>query len=120
MVINHKKLIKLLHSGWQSGGWENHWGDWLKADKKKFPSGLKEVAQKIKGKGLKPGIWIAPFLVNQNSEIIKNHPDWLVKTGDQTTDGLRVTVMDEYFPYKRDILDVTNPEVLDYIDKVLE
>ena len=53
-------------------GWNNAWGDWLTYDKKKFPSGLKQCAQKIKSLGFKPSIWIAPFLVSPHAAIVKS------------------------------------------------
>ena len=35
--------------------------DWYVTDKQKFPHGMKWLADYIRGKGLKPGIWLIPF-----------------------------------------------------------
>lgn len=60
-------------------GYQTAVGDWLSIDKKKFPNGMKPVADKIHEKGLKAGIWLAPFGAQRGSKIAAEHPDWLVK-----------------------------------------
>lgn len=60
-------------------GYQTAVGDWLSIDKKKFPNGMKPVADKIHEKGLKAGIWLAPFGAQRGSKIATEHPDWLVK-----------------------------------------
>jgi len=58
-------------------GFQSTHGDWQ--GNQRFPHGLKWLCDSIKSLGLKPGIWIAPFVVAENSEVYKNHPDWLLK-----------------------------------------
>ena len=60
-------------------GYETYVGDWLDVDKTKFPNGLKGIVSKIKEKGFKAGIWLAPFAAETNSKLFKEHQDWLVK-----------------------------------------
>jgi alpha-galactosidase len=100
-------------------GWVTKWGDWLTVDKKKFPSGLKNLSGRVKELGLKSGIWVAPFLVDPNSRLAKEHPNWLAKKDGEFVEGLRLTSFDKYLPYKKYILDVTNSEVVDYLDTIL-
>ncbi len=59
-------------------GYQTAVGDWLNLNKK-FPSGLKKLAGKIKTHGFKAGIWLAPFMVARNSELFKTQPDWFQK-----------------------------------------
>ncbi len=61
-------------------GWQTAVGDWLSIDEKKFPSGLKAVTDRIAelGKG-KAGIWLAPFVCEEKSELFKSHKEWLLK-----------------------------------------
>lgn len=54
-------------------------GEWLNIDKKKFPNGMKPIADAIHAKGLQAGIWLAPLGIQHNSSFVKEHPDWLVK-----------------------------------------
>jgi alpha-galactosidase len=53
-------------------------GDWF-VNKKKLPSGLHGLAKKINRMGLDFGIWIEPEMVNPNSELFRNHPDWAIQ-----------------------------------------
>lgn len=60
-------------------GYENFVGDWLTCHPKKFPNGMKPIAEAIHDKGYLAGIWVAPFSVQRVSAVAKEHPDWLLK-----------------------------------------
>jgi len=53
-------------------------GDWY-VDKNKFPNGLSELVDYVNGLGMEFGIWIEPEMVNENSELYRNHPDWIYR-----------------------------------------
>lgn len=89
-------------------GYEADIGEWLKTNDK-FPSGLEFIAEKIKGTGIIPGIWTAPFSVSESSELFKDHKDWLVK------DDKGPIVAYENWNKKIYALDLSNPKVLDWI-----
>jgi alpha-galactosidase len=59
-------------------GWQTRVGDWLSI-KNTFPRGMDYVAQQIHNQGFKAGIWLAPFIVEPQSELFKNKPNWLLK-----------------------------------------
>lgn len=59
-------------------GWQTKTGDWLSA-KPEFPGGMGQMADLIRKKSLLPGLWLAPFVVAQSSELFHKHPDWLLK-----------------------------------------
>lgn len=101
-------------------GWETFWGDWLEADTKKFRFGLKKTAAKIKKMKLKPGIWIAPFLVDPKSELVQTHPEWLVKKYGFFVEGHRLTHFDRFSPFGKYILDVRKKEVVQYLEKIID
>ena len=60
-------------------GYERTVGDWLETDEKKFPNGMKTVADNIHKQGMLAGLWLAPFAVTPKSHIYKQHKDWLVR-----------------------------------------
>jgi alpha-galactosidase len=60
-------------------GYQTAVGDWLSIDYKKFPNGMKNIADSIHSKGLQAGIWLAPFGAQKGSAVAKEHPDWLIK-----------------------------------------
>ena len=63
-------------------GYETFVGDWLDVDEKKFPGGIKPIADKILSDGYKAGIWLAPFVCEKNSKLYAEHPEWLLRGED--------------------------------------
>jgi len=61
-------------------GWERGIGDWLEVSPR-FGS-LADVVGRIRGAGMRPGIWVAPFLVGDRSELAAAHPEWVVGGAD--------------------------------------
>ncbi len=59
-------------------GYETKVGDWT-LDSEKFPNGLMPIVEKIHTQGLKAGLWLAPFAAELKAEIIKKHPEWLIR-----------------------------------------
>lgn len=60
-------------------GYQAAIGDWLITDKKKFPSGMKAVADAIHSNNMKAGLWLAPFGAVKSSRVFNEHPDWMVR-----------------------------------------
>lgn len=60
-------------------GYQSAVGDWLTVDQTKFPNGMKYLADKIHSNGYKAGLWLAPFNAQKSSQVVKDHPEWLVK-----------------------------------------
>ncbi|MFH2115115.1 MAG: alpha-galactosidase, partial [Spirochaetota bacterium] len=54
-------------------------GDWT-VNKKKLPGGLSALARKISALGLRFGIWVEPEMVNEDSRLFREHPDWAVSS----------------------------------------
>lgn len=52
-------------------------GDWYPS-RKKFPNGLKPIADYVNSLGMKFGLWVEPEMVNPKSELYKKHPDWVI------------------------------------------
>ncbi len=59
-------------------GYQTQVGDWLSL-KESFPNGMASIANKIRDKGMTPGLWIAPFVCSTKSEIFKTKKGWLLK-----------------------------------------
>ncbi len=59
-------------------GYQNFVGDWTELNSTKFPKGMQYIADEIHKKGYKAGIWLAPLNAETNSNVFKNHQDWLV------------------------------------------
>lgn len=90
-------------------GYYPAWGDW-EADPIKFPHGMKWVADRIKERGMVPGIWIGPFCADVKSKVFQDHPDWfLPRKG-----FIPRAMVDEDLR----VLDLTRPEVIDHLRAV--
>lgn len=73
-------------------------------NKKKLPSGLKGLSDRLHSMGLEFGLWFEPESVNPDSDLYRAHPDW--------------ALTDEHEPIfgrHQLLLDLTKPEVRDYI-----
>ncbi|MDD5603475.1 MAG: alpha-galactosidase [Eubacteriales bacterium] len=90
-------------------GWEEELGEWLPNGK--FPLGMKHTADRIRSYGFRPGIWTSPFVVWTGGNTAAKHPDWLLRN----KDGSMCTFMWRKNYY---VLDITNPEVLDWIEQL--
>ena len=85
---------------------------WLNWNKKKFPRGGKWLAQYIRSKGLKPGIWLLPQAVGKvDTKLLEEKPDWFIRKPDgEVFRGFA------NYPY----IDPTNPEVKsEWIEKTI-
>lgn len=94
-------------------GYESAVGDWFDVDKTKFPDGLQPMVAKIHSKGLRAGIWLAPFVAEEKSKLVKEHPDWIARDekGNPIFAG---GLWSGFYP-----LDLNRPEVVEYIRSVL-
>ena len=90
-------------------GYQTAVGDWLSTIHEKFPDGMKHCADEIHAKGMKAGLWLAPLGAQFNSNIRKEHPDWIIKNkyGRQQLAGINWGTF-----YA---LDIENKECADYI-----
>lgn len=59
-------------------GYQGAVGDWLKPAAG-FPNGIGHVFEAARNKGLERGIWCAPFIALEHSNIVKLHPEWVLK-----------------------------------------
>lgn len=107
--IDEKKLCKLAKAGADVGielfvmddGWfgernddTSSLGDWT-VNKKKLPGGIKRLADKINKLGLKFGIWVEPEMVNVNSRLYREHPDWAIQIpGQPHSEGRNQRMLD--------------------------
>jgi hypothetical protein len=59
-------------------GYTTQIGDWFEVNAK-FPQGMRAVAVEIRQAGLRPGIWLAPFVARGNSRLYHEHPEWILR-----------------------------------------
>jgi alpha-galactosidase len=109
---NFKAYNKTIDIFQIDDGYQTAVGDWLSIDSGKFPRGMKYIADSIKEKGYKAGIWLAPFACETNSEIYKNKKHWILRDNN----GDLVMAGSNWSGFYA--LDIYNPEVKRYIKNV--
>ncbi|MDM8323203.1 alpha-galactosidase [Bifidobacterium pullorum] len=79
-------------------------GDWW-VDRSVWPDGLKPLADAIHDHGMQFGLWFEPEMVNPDSDLYREHPDWVL----QATGRLPL-------PHRnQQVLDLTNPDAFAHV-----
>jgi alpha-galactosidase len=119
--IDEKRLYKIFDdlAGYPfdvlqvDDGWQVSVGDW--EANKKFPSGMKALAEKIKSTGKKAGLWLAPLTATKSSRLFHEHPDWFLhdEKGRFVSAG---------FNWHEQVyaLDVTHLETLQWLERLMK
>ncbi|MEU1004481.1 glycoside hydrolase family 36 protein [Streptomyces tibetensis] len=92
-------------------GYQRALGDWLTLSGR-FRSRA-GIAEKIRSRGRRAGIWTAPFLVDPASDLAAAHPDWLVRD----TDG-GFAHAGRNWGHDLRVLDTTHPDAAAYLTEV--
>ncbi|GAA3582923.1 alpha-galactosidase [Kribbella ginsengisoli] len=74
----------VLDDGWFRGRRDDHagLGDWY-VDEGIWPKGLHPLVDHVTGLGLQFGLWFEPEMVNPDSDLAREHPDWILATGNR-------------------------------------
>lgn len=104
----------LLDDGWFANKYPRNddragLGDWQE-NKKKLPDGVPYLVKEAGKQGVKFGIWIEPEMVNPKSELYEKKPDWV----------LREDKRPEILFRNQLVLDLTNPEVQDFVFGIVD
>jgi alpha-galactosidase len=87
-------------------------GDW-QVSSAVWPEGLGKLVKKVKDNGMQFGLWFEGEMVNPDSDVYRQHPDWILRAGD------RIPLQGRH----QLVLDLTNSEAYEYVlgavDKIL-
>ena len=69
----------VLDDGWFKGRKSDRagLGDWT-VDETVFPQGLGPLVEHVNAAGMEFGLWVEPEMVNQDSDLYRAHPDWVL------------------------------------------
>ncbi|MDM1293947.1 alpha-galactosidase [Sphingobacterium sp. N143] len=117
LLDNTKKLgvdLFLLDDGWFGNKYPRNadtsaLGDW-EENKSKLPNGLLSIVKEANEKDVKFGIWVEPEMISPKSELYEKKPQWVVKQPKR----------DEYYFRNQLVLDLSNPEVQDFVFNILD
>ncbi len=73
-------VYMLLDLGWQAGYLPSSF-----SENDQFPSGLRDLSDRLARLGLKLGAWCAPFTISEHDPLVSEHPEWLLGAGGSET-----------------------------------
>ncbi|WP_349899274.1 alpha-galactosidase [Parafrigoribacterium soli] len=79
-------------------------GDWF-VDDGVWPRGLAPLIEAVTSRGMQFGLWVEPEMVNEDSDVIRAHPDWISGPGKRIPPRWR----------NQQVLDLVNPEAWQYV-----
>ncbi|GAA1125095.1 alpha-galactosidase [Arthrobacter flavus] len=96
----------VLDDGWFAGRRDDtsSLGDWF-VDPEVWPDGLTPLIDHVRGLGMEFGLWFEPEMINLDSKLAVDHPDWIVQA-----EG-RLPVPGR----QQQVLNLANPAAYDYI-----
>jgi alpha-galactosidase len=77
-------------------------GDWT-IDPRKHPNGLTPLIDHVSSLGMEFGIWYEPEMINEDSDLYRTHPEWILGQKDQTRGRQQL------------VLDMARRDVRDYL-----
>ncbi|HXR45135.1 MAG TPA: alpha-galactosidase [Pseudolysinimonas sp.] len=104
----------VLDDGWFLGRRDDHrgLGDW-EVDPAVWPQGLAPLIDVVEARGMRFGLWVEPEMVNEDSALVRAHPDWV--SGPRGRRSLEWRA--------QQVLDLVNPDafahILDRLDALL-
>lgn len=79
-------------------------GDWV-ISKDVWPDGLKPLSDVLKARGIAFGLWFEGEMVNPDSDLYREHPEWIFHVGDRTPPEAR----------HQQVLDLTHPGAYEHV-----
>ena len=79
-------------------------GDWY-VDESIYPEGLHPVVSRVRQHGMQFGLWFEPEMVNPDSDLYREHPDW----------ALHLAHVDTPLARSQLVLDIARDDVSDYL-----
>ena len=79
-------------------------GDWF-VDAAVWPDGLGPIIDHVRGLGMEFGLWFEPEMVNPDSELARNHPDWILHTDGRWPVSAR----------QQQVLNLAHPKCFEYL-----
>ncbi|TFD63366.1 alpha-galactosidase [Cryobacterium sp. Hh38] len=79
-------------------------GDW-QVDRDVWPDGLGPLVTVVRSLGMQFGLWFEPEMINEDSDVARAHPEWILAPGDRLPIAGR----------SQQVLNLTIPAAFDYI-----
>ena len=96
----------VLDDGWFSGRRDDtsSLGDWTVSEEV-WPEGLSPLADAVRAKGMQFGLWFEPEMINPDSQVARDHPDWMLSPRTHRPQEAR----------HQQVMDLTNPGAFEHV-----
>ena len=96
----------VLDDGWFTGRRDDTagLGDWF-VDDAVWPQGLHPLVDHVTALGMEFGLWVEPEMVNPDSDLAREHPDWILRGRMSLPPAAR----------QQQLLDLAHPEAYTYV-----
>ncbi|SDK93925.1 alpha-galactosidase [Nocardioides sp. YR527] len=96
----------VLDDGWFKGrrAPTSSLGDWV-VDEDVFPDGLTPLVKTVQGLGMEFGLWFEPEMVSLDSDVAREHPEWILGTHA----GPGISSRNQH------VLDLSDPDAWDHV-----
>ena len=96
----------VLDDGWFTGRRDDTagLGDWF-VDEGVWPEGLHPLIDHVRDLGMEFGLWVEPEMINPDSDLARQHPDWILRGRMTLPPSAR----------QQQVLDLAHPDAYDYI-----
>lgn len=96
----------VLDDGWFHLRRDDHagLGDWW-VDTDVWPNGLYPLVDFVHKQGMQFGLWFEPEMVNPNSDMYREHPEWILQASGRTPIEHR----------NQQVVDLSNPEAFEHV-----
>lgn len=112
-----------IDAGWYAPGkWWDAVGEW-KESRERFPNGMKEVTDYIRSKGMIPGVWLEIEVMGIHSPVVEGYQDAngnLIAPPIAKKDWFFIRHDKKVYDRSRYQLDFRNPEVIEYVNGVMD
>jgi alpha-galactosidase len=100
----------VLDDGWFRGRRHDRagLGDWT-VDPGRWPAGLHPLVDHVTGLGMEFGLWVEPEMVNVDSDLVREHPDWVLRGRSRLPDEWR----------HQQVLDLQHPQAFEHVHTAL-
>jgi len=101
----------VVDDGWFGARSSDHagLGDWT-VNPRRFPNGLGPLIAEVHRLGMRFGIWVEPEMVNPDSDLYREHPDWVLHMANRRRTTLRNQL----------VLNFARPDVAEWAHKWLD
>lgn len=115
----------LLDAGWYAGtkgdtDFGPGVGNWFEIDREKLPHGIEPIAEYVRSKGMEFGLWFEPERVARDSQLAREHPEWILWDQLPEEPSWWMDLYPDYFKTRYGLLDFGRTDVQRWVCDMMD